>query len=516
MNRRGERRREDRISVIIPAYNAQTYLRQALESVSAQSYPHIEIIVVDDGSTDATPRIVAEMMAADSRIKLISKPNSGLADSRNRGVDECTGEWVTFLDSDDCLLPGALDCLISAAVSQECDIAVGRITRRSTGVYPSPSREVATELLTAHEAVERTLYQRGGMEPSACGKLYRRNLLRQERFRAGTWYEDIDHFYRAYLLAGRVVVVNADVYFYRCNPSGFLSTFTPGRLDVLEVTGRMEKYIAAYHPTLLRAARDRRMSANFNMLGLLSLQPVSHRYDMMMDRCLAVIKERRADSLWNPEVRIKNKLGILVSYGGAGVLKSFLRIIYAPRKRVITLSRREFADTSLALGQMVLSDGYIPDVIVGIRHGGLCVAEALAGLFPEAKMTAVDMKRPGSRLKCHAKNFMKHLPQGLLDRFRIWESNLMERGSVSVHVPVCIPDELKSLEDVKVLVVDDAVDSGATLGSVMENLRRVSPRASFRSAVLTVTTRKPAVRPDYCLYDNNILIRFPWSMDWKE
>lgn len=87
MNRRGERRREDRISVIIPAYNAQTYLRQALESVSAQSYPHIEIIVVDDGSTDATPRIVAEMMAADSRIKLISKPNSGLADSRNRGVD---------------------------------------------------------------------------------------------------------------------------------------------------------------------------------------------------------------------------------------------------------------------------------------------------------------------------------------------------------------------------------------------------------------------------------------------
>ncbi|MDE6394665.1 MAG: glycosyltransferase, partial [Duncaniella sp.] len=96
------------ISVIIPAYNAQAYLRECLESVLAQSFSDWEVIVVDDGSTDSTAAIAQSFSARDSRVRVLSTVNRGVSAARNAALGMARGEWVTFLDSDDLLPPGAL------------------------------------------------------------------------------------------------------------------------------------------------------------------------------------------------------------------------------------------------------------------------------------------------------------------------------------------------------------------------------------------------------------------------
>lgn len=498
---------EDLISVIIPAYNAQTYLRQTLESVSAQSYKHFEAIVIDDGSTDATAAIVEQAMAYDSRIRLINKANGGLADARNSGLDAAHGEWVTFLDSDDRLLPSALERLVSAAMRSGCDIVIGGIVRRYAG-----GGEEKIEIISSEDAIENTLYQTHGLEPSACGKLYRRKLFDRQRFAKGVWYEDLDFFYRAYLQVGRVAVTGAPVYYYRCNPDGFLGSFKRERLDVLTVTERMERYFAQNAPHLLPAARDRRLSANFNMLGLLSLQPQTAESISLMRECEDLIKKHRSASLLNPKVRLKNRLGALVSYGGMPVLKSLLRRRYRERRRVVTLNSEELRDICQTVGYKVIDSGYKPDVIIGIRNGGAYVAEEIMSIFPEAELMEVELRRSGSNRKRYLRGIMRLLPMAMLDRLRILEAGMLEHRKREINDEVGVPCGLSG----NLLVVDDAVDSGVTLASVVGSLRKRNPGADIRSAAITITTANPVMRPDFAVFDNMILIRFPWSTDWRE
>lgn len=502
------------ISVIIPAYNAQRYLRQALESVLSQCGVEIEVVVVDDGSTDATPDIVAEYVSHDIRVRLLRRENGGLGAARNSGVNASVGEWVTFLDSDDVLLPDALAALLSEIGSTGCDIVVGRIVR-DMEMGAVCRQKGMVKVVDAGEAVAMTLYQNKGMEPSACGKLYRRSIFETERFAEGLWYEDLDFFYRAYFAAGRIVVTDVPVYFYRCNPDGFLGSFTSGRLDVLKVTERLENYISRSHPALLPAARDRRLSANFNMLGLLLNQQLTKEYADKIKECLALIRIYRLGSLLNPKVRLKNKLGIMVSYAGVPMLRLLLKYVYRVRPRVVSFDEKCLADACRRLGGMVADSGYAPDVIVGIRSGGEYVAAGMITMFPKARLGGIDLKRPWTRSKDRFKKILRFLPSGVLDRLRILESCLIALKAPRVNDVVMVPQELLGMGAVKILVVDDAVDSGVTLASVIKAFANANPGATIRSAVITVTTVSPMVTPDYSLYNNRTLIRFPWSMDWK-
>lgn len=475
------------ISVVIPAYGVQSYLPDALRSVREQIGVDIETVVVDKG---------------------------GLASARNLGIDAAKGEWIAFLDSDDMLLPGALESLLNAARETGCDIVAGRLLRGRN--FPKNfCQNVDISVLDANDAVARTLYQTDRLEPSACGKLFRRDVFEKERFREGVWYEDLDFFYRAYFRARKVAVVDRDVYFYRENPAGFLSKYSVGRLDVLEVTARMERYMAQVAPELLPAVRDRRLSANFNILGLLLNNPDADEAEIRIAECMSLIHNYRAESLRNPRVRLKNKIGILASYLGDRWLKGLLRHKYMIRPRVVTLDEGMFAERCGELGQMVAANGFNPDVIVGIRNGGEYVANVLADSFPDARILCVELRRCGSSKKERFRPLFKILPLWILDRLRIIEWHLLARKKIATNVRLDLPAELQGLGHQRILVVDDAVDSGLTLSSVVGAINGASNTADIRSAVITVTTESPMIRPDYTLYDNKILIRFPWSADWK-
>lgn len=312
------------VSVIIPAFNAADYLRQSLESVASQSFADIEVIVIDDGSTDDTPRIAEEFSRRDPRFTLISRPNGGIASARNAGIDISSGRYISFVDADDMLFPDSISLLLSGIESRGCRMAAGTFTRSLT---PRLSRRGQWRELDSREALADLLYQRT-LDSGPWGKLFDRSLFSDLRFREGIIYEDLDLIYRLIEKAGKVAVTKDVVYYYRPNPRGLMHTFNLSRLDVLDVTRRIEEhYRKKSDPLLLRAARDRRLSANFNMLGLMAANGDPDTREVA-EECMKLIKSYRRESLTDPHVRLKNKIGILLSYGGRRLFQRVAALYY--------------------------------------------------------------------------------------------------------------------------------------------------------------------------------------------
>lgn len=316
------------VSIIIPAYNSEKYFRECLDSVLRQTWRDIEVIVVNDGSTDSTEEIALQYAGRDSRLKVVTVSNGGQATARNIGLDHARGEWIVFVDSDDVLYPDAVETLLRVARESGAEIVCGRFGSDAGTVAGQGSGSY--RLLGQEEFIGKVLYQ-DEVDASVCGKLYARRLFDRQRFTDGILYEDLDISCRLAAETDRVAVCDKAVYFYRVNPASSTHRFTARRLDVLDVTARIEEYVARNYPRLLPASRDRSLSASFNMLGLILANSAEADYSEAAARCRATIRRYRRESLLNPRVRLKNKLGIIVSYLGAAFLEALLRRAYGGR-----------------------------------------------------------------------------------------------------------------------------------------------------------------------------------------
>lgn len=309
-----------KVSVIVPVYNCERYLRECLDSVLAQTHTALELIVVDDGSTDGSAAIADAAAAADSRVRVLHAPNGGQAAARNRGIDLATGDYISFVDADDTAHPRMLQTLVEAAAHTGADVAVGRFSHRPLPAAALP--RVRDIVMEPAEAAEAFLYQQ--FAAGACVQIFEAAMFAGGvRFVEGIIYEDLELLFRLYRSARRVVLCDAALYYYRSNPSSTINTWSPRRLDVLRVTDGIERACAAA-PRLLAAARDRRLSAAFNILML----NARHGRDADVQRaCYAIIRERRRASLFNPRVRLKNKLGIAASLLGPRFLALLSRTL---------------------------------------------------------------------------------------------------------------------------------------------------------------------------------------------
>lgn len=317
--------RNPEISIVVPVYNVgATLLTACIESALAQSFTDFELILVDDASTDDSAA-VCEHYLADPRVRLLRLPeNRGLPGARNAGIEDSNGRYLCFLDADDRLHPTLLQRLYDIATGSGADIAACDFQRVAPGSDIPPSIPKQPFILfSPRRAIADALYQTT-LNHSACAKLYRRHLCVTEPFRSG-WYEDLRTFYRLFLRADRIAWTPEPLYLYTTNPNSYLHTFTPERAVVLDVTDELVSYMEKNCPELVPAARDRALSAAFNILNLLT----ANRCDApeIAARCRATIRRYRRQSLLNPRVRLKNKLGILLTYiGGFPLLRLAARL----------------------------------------------------------------------------------------------------------------------------------------------------------------------------------------------
>lgn len=307
------------ISVIIPVYNTERWLPECLDSLLAQKEEDWEGILVDDGSVDSSAAICRRYCEADTRFRLVCQENGGPSSARNTGLDNAQGDYIAFIDSDDTILPDYLSTLLKNIETHNAEIAsVG--TCELTAETGKPQ-----SVLTGGEAVERMLYQTSSLTTSPYGKLFRKELWDGMRFRPGIIYEDLDIIYRIILKARKVSVDSKSLYIYRSTPGSLIRTLSPNRADVLDVTSRICSEMESASPRLLRAARDRRLSACFNILSLIDLNPgyLAER----RKECTASIRRLWPSSLFNRRVRLKNKAGIILWLLSFGQCFRLLRIL---------------------------------------------------------------------------------------------------------------------------------------------------------------------------------------------
>ncbi len=307
------------ISIVIPVYNVKTYLPWCLDSVLSQTYANIEVILIDDGSTDGSELVCDEYALRDSRIRVIHQVNAGPSVARNNALDLISGEYVTFVDGDDLIHPRYIETLYGNLCNNDAQISSVTFKLIREDVMGIVDCDIIGELkvFSAECAVAQVLYQ-NKMDSGTWGKLYKRELFDGIRFPENKLYEDLSALPKLYEKATTIVHQLAPIYYYRQRNTSLMNSFSLKRSDVLDVTDEIVEQVKIHHPSLLPAAYDRKFSANMNILWLMSTTGISS--DEIVNRCWSNIKELRLSSLFNRRVRLKNKIGAIASFGGLWLL----------------------------------------------------------------------------------------------------------------------------------------------------------------------------------------------------
>lgn len=209
-----------KVSIIVPVYKAEDYLRGCVDSILSQTFSDFEVFLVNDGSPDNCGAICEEYRKTDCRVRVIHQENQGQAAARNHALAQAQGEWVCFVDSDDAIHPQMVELLYKGAEAAGAGISM-------CDMAESPQvpegflrqREAAFETLTIDEATLVRLFD-AGEYPSwvACGKLIRRELVEGYLFTEGRVYEDNEAVCRWVCGAGKLAWIHEDMYYYRTNP----------------------------------------------------------------------------------------------------------------------------------------------------------------------------------------------------------------------------------------------------------------------------------------------------------
>lgn len=212
---------QELISVIVPVYNVEPYLVECLDSIINQSYKNLEIILVDDGSTDQSGQICDRYGNTDKRIEIFHTPNTGLSAARNLGLTKAKGKYIGFVDSDDVIDSDMYKMLYWAIKYYEAQVAEGRIVKGknvSEQTFNKSSKKKKVYCYTGQKAVERNLYpdlRRRHPDPSVCSRLYKREIISDLRFPEGRLHEDYLFTCQALIRCQNYCFVNEALYFYR-------------------------------------------------------------------------------------------------------------------------------------------------------------------------------------------------------------------------------------------------------------------------------------------------------------
>ena len=217
------------VSVIVPMFNVQDYVAQCLDSLMPQAGDNIEVILVNDGSTDGTLAVCEEYKKRYPGLVIVCKENGGLSDARNFGMNYATGEYTFFLDSDDWLATDALSKMLAFLRKENCDMVQCAAFYVDGDNYGYDTRFVKPEtppyVVDRHTAI-RMLLDQYGMKNFAWGKLYKTELVKRYPFRKGVYFED--SYWQHFMVhnAERIGIMPEPLYYYRQRQCGISGAFS--------------------------------------------------------------------------------------------------------------------------------------------------------------------------------------------------------------------------------------------------------------------------------------------------
>jgi len=239
---------DDLISVIVPIYNAEKYLKECLESILEQTYKNLEILLIDDGSTDNSSEIVERYKKVDDRIKVFVQENGGQSKARNLGIQNARGSYLVFVDSDDVIGKNHLIDLYEALKETNSDIAMSLFSKSQSDLSYNINRNYKVINGNYMNLVQQLSQSNFPIMAAYC-KLYSRSLLKNIKFYEGIIYEDGLFFHEMLNNIDQVVLVDSVSYYYRTSENSTLtSKISIKNFDVLKKNILLYDFFKQNHP----------------------------------------------------------------------------------------------------------------------------------------------------------------------------------------------------------------------------------------------------------------------------
>lgn len=317
------------VSIIIPVYDVELYLKRCVDSVLEQSYDNIEIILVNDGSPDRCGEICDEYAKFDKRVTVVHKENGGLSDARNAGIARSKGEFITFVDSDDRISRDFVEYLMSLIYGYGADIATCLYSMEyENGALVSEAEkneEGSVDVLGGTQSLAAALYSRGTSLHATC-KLYRRQLFEDVLFPIGKHYEDAGTTYKV-MSASKVVTVSSAKKYYYLRRAGSITGagYNRSMMDLIFFSQEIVEFVESKYPEILTAAKYNSFSGAILVLQAILSGEKSDSSKRDAEKCIEIILEYARVIILDDKAGTQRKVFAFSAIMGRATLLTLLK-----------------------------------------------------------------------------------------------------------------------------------------------------------------------------------------------
>lgn len=282
-----------KVSIVVPVYKVESYLRRCLDSIVSQTYKNIEVILVDDESPDNCGQICEEYASKYPYITVLHQKNQGLSGARNSGAKIATGDYVTFIDSDDFVTNDYVEYLMDLIELYDADVSVASfIYQYDTKPMKTCREESLSQCLSPLEAIKRMNYGHG-MSVTAWAKMYKKELVLRYPYPVGRIYEDVATTYKIIGDCKNVAVGNKQIYYWIQRVDSIMhSNFSEKQYDGLKSATEQLEYVKQRYPDAVNAAQFRYAAKCVELMALCFLSGAGHsEYKRLKDYAAPLIMD---------------------------------------------------------------------------------------------------------------------------------------------------------------------------------------------------------------------------------
>ena len=299
----------DLISVIVPVYNVKDYLERCLNSIINQTYKNIEIILIDDGSTDGSSVICDNYKEIDNRIKVFHKKNGGLSSARNEGIKRSIGEYITFVDSDDSIDESYVDYLYRLIKKYDVRMSITPYNVVHNKNKKNIGNGYKECLMDTCESLDRLLCSEG-FDVSSCAKLYSKKLFEDIQFPVGKLYEDNGTTYKLVMKCEKIAYDSCANYNYYIHDDSITTTdFNEKKLDLIEMVNAMCDDILAKYPILEESVQKKRIEAYLSIYRQIVFVK-SNKYSKEKEKIKEYLQSNKSNIFKNSKLSFRDKVAL--------------------------------------------------------------------------------------------------------------------------------------------------------------------------------------------------------------
>lgn len=305
---------QELISVIVPVYNIEKYVDRCVESIVNQTYKNLEIILVDDGSSDRSACICDQWKERDTRIKVIHKRNGGLSDARNRGIKSAKGNYYSFVDGDDMLDSQMIEKLYNALISANADVSMCRMEKieqfKRYATREFLDNNISKIELDGVEAIRLLLREK--IDCSACLKLYKKEMFSNLEFPYGKTNEDFALMYKLFYKTQKIIYISDILYYYYFRENSITSSsFSEKQFDKIDNCIEMLEYIKFNLPEIKNEAYYYLQKQSLYLLKTLCITGLEKQYRNRYKQLRWILKENSIRIIKSNWFSLKEKMMIL-------------------------------------------------------------------------------------------------------------------------------------------------------------------------------------------------------------